>query len=125
MTQVSASFENIDLAQTAAVQLRDSLKTLSDLRYESEKNGDGTSDDVQEFFNESNADTRFGDYFNYGFYYNSFSPFDSPYNARFGYFEPQQGSATRLYALVDAVEIKACKSVMMSHGGTKINIGPQ
>jgi len=121
MPRISAVFENIDFAQTAAVQLRNSLKTVSDLKYDSAGQKDESSDDVQAYFNGSNSDTRFGDYFNYGFYFNNFTPFSSPYNSRYGYFEPQQGSKTRLTVTVGDTEAAACQSILRSHGGTKIS----
>ncbi len=122
MSKVSAAFDSVDTAGVAAMRLKSSLSTLSNVEMRDDRDFDDGSQNYPEYFNQTAADTRFADYYNYGMQFNSFGPYASPWHSKYGYFEPLQRSDTRLTATVDSSEIKKCQSVLRSMGGTKINI---
>ena len=123
MSKVYASFDSIDAAGIASMRLKSSLKTIKDIDVRDDPSAIGRGGNGNDYFLDgSSADTRFGDYFNYGMQFNNFGPFSSPWHREYGYFEPKLRSDTRVTVSVDSSEIKTCQSILRSLGGTKINI---
>lgn len=120
MSIVKAVFESLDMAELASLRLKSELKTIRHVDLTDEPYPSPTSS-IGDAFNQTAADTRFADYYNYPVSYNENDPF-LPRNSQYGYYEPRQRTATRITVQLDYTEIKSCFSLLRSIGGTKIDI---
>lgn len=118
MSIVKAVFESLDLAELASLRLKSELKTVRHVDLASEPYPSDESS-VKDAFNQPSANTRFADYYNYPVSYNHNRPM-APENSAYGYYEPQQRTATRVTVQLGSPEIKSCMSLLRSIGGTKI-----
>lgn len=122
MSKISASFNSIDGAEIAAMRVKRTLKSVKNVSMSDARLNAGGFEGYPEYFNQTAADTRFADYYNYGMQFNSFAPYGTPRHSKYGYFEPYEKTDTRITVELDSTELKSCQSLLLSMGGTKINI---
>ena len=122
MSKISANFDSIDGAEIAVMRLKRTLKTIKDVSLSDARKTVKGHEGYPDYFNQTAADTRFADYYNYGMQYNSFAPYGSPRHSKYGYFEPYEKTDTKVTVELDSTELKSCQSLFLSMGGTKINI---
>lgn len=122
MIKIISEFESVDLAEFASKRLKsavDSIRTVQviDNRNLSPGPAPNLSIIPATYIDGSTS------YFNApGDFALNFQPTDSPWNARIGYFEPQQRGNTLIEVRVSDEEAKRAERVLRNMGGQRIHV---